>query len=370
VSETKKKRFVFCSPVTPISKIHRYRPYFELTNSMHDLGFESFLIIGKLNFDYSGPVKVMETGIYSNRHLDVPKTLPFLLRFIKKEKPDIILFFHMNLILPLVVIASRLFLRQHKIKFIIKMDWDGSEYKELGKLMFIRNILLVVESFFVDRLIIENTCGFRIMNSIPFLSKSKVVLLPNTYSESLIQHVGYRSKSRSKHILVVSRISPEKGIDVLISAFGEISSEFTDWSIVVVGPIEDHVYFEKLKEMIRVFKLSERIKFLGPLYGEALRNEYYEASIFCLPSNEESYAIVRMEAMAAGLPLITSEAGCGKEFEKIGSLVFKVGDVDGLKKHIRRLILDRKLRIEISEKQQAHLLSYRQIAENLISLIV
>lgn len=364
------KKFVFCSPVTLISKIHKYRPYFELPHSTQRLGFKPFLIIGKLDFDYDGPVNVIETGTYSDKHFDVPKTLPLLLRFIKREKPDVFVFFHMNLILPFLVIASKLFLRHHKIKFIIKMDWDGSEFKELGKLMLLRNILLMVESFFVDKLIIENTCGLRTINSIPFMRKKKVMLLPNTYSESLIQRLGYRDRPRSSIILVVSRISPEKGIEVLISAFGEISSEFPDWSVVVVGPTADYVYLEKLRDLIKSMRLSRRIKFLGPLYDEALRDEYYKASIFCLPSNQESFAISRMEAIAAGLPLITSEVGCGKDFEKMGSMIFRVGDTEGLKSHLRKLISSDELRSEIAEKQQAHLLTYEQIAEKLISSLV
>ena len=369
MSEPKKKKFAFCSPVTPISKIHRYRPYFEFTNSIHDLGFESFLIIGKNNLDYTGSIKIIETGIYSNRHLDVPKTLPLILRFIKKEKPDVFLFFHMNLIIPLVVIASSLFSWRHKTKFIIKMDWDGSEFKELGQLMFLRNILLVVESFFIDKLIIESVCGLRTINSIPLLSKKKALMLPNTYSERLIQRISYMDTPRSKHVLTVSRISPEKGIDVLISAFAILSSEFPDWSLKIIGPVDDHEYFEKLNATIITAGLSENVTFPGPLYGEALRDEYYGASIFCLPSNEESFGIVRMEAIAAGLPLVTSEAGCGKAVEEMGALVFKIGDVDGLKIHLRNLILNNKLRVKISDLQQTHLLSYEQIAEKFLSSI-
>jgi len=365
----KKKKFVFCSPVSPISKIHKYRPYFEFTNSMRELGFESFLIIGKLNFDYSGPIKVLETGIYSNRHLDVPKTLPFILKFIKKEKPDIFLFFHMNLIIPLVVIASVLFLREHKTKFIIKMDWDGSTFEEVGRLMFLRNILLVVESFFVDKLIIENECGLRAIYSIPLLPKKKVLMIPNTYSENLIQRASYLDKRRSKTILTVSRISPEKGIDVLISAFASLSSELPDWSLKIIGPVDDQQYFNNLDMAIKNSGLTERVKFMGPMYDEALKNEYYDASIFCLPSNTESFGIARIEAIAAGLPLVTSEAGCGKTFEEMGSLVFKIGDVEGLRNCLRNLISNSELRVKVANMQQSHLLSYKQIVELFLSAL-
>lgn len=365
-----KKKFVFCSPVTPIYKIHRYRPYFEIPTSVTRLGFISYLIVGRLKFNYDGPVLITETGIDSNRHRDVPKTLASILQFLKKEQPDIFLFFHMNLILPFIVIASRIFLRNHKVKFAIKLDWGGDNFGELGKMMFLRNILLAFESLFVDRLIIENSCGFEALNAIPLLRKKKIIVLPNTYSEQFIMPTSYEIGPRFPVILSVSRISPEKGLDILVKAFASMSRKYTDWSVQIVGPIEDHSYVEKLKGMINDFNLGSRVSLLGPLYDEELRKLYLRASIFCLPSIEESFGIARVEAIAAGLPVVTSEAGCGLDFEEMGSLVFKVGDVEGLKNHLRRLISHNELRTEIAEKQQAHLLTYDQIAEDLVSSLL
>lgn len=363
------RKFIFCSPVTPIYEMHRFRPYFEFPKAASHFDFKSYLIVGKNHFNYDGPINIIETGNDSNNHLDVPKTLPFLFKFIMKEKPDIFVFFHMNLVLPLIVSVTRIFGWGRKVKFVLKMDWDGSTFKELGKFMGLRNLLLIIESFFVDSLIIENTCGYNSLTSIPLINKKKIILLPNGHSEDFIQQVGYSEFERQPIILTVSRVVPEKGLDILISAFSTLSSEFPEWKLKIIGPVEDIIYYEKCLSLIENYDMLSRIVFTGPYYGDTLKLEYYHSSIFCLPSLEESFGIVRLEAIAAGLPLITSKAGCGCDFAGFGSMVFKTGDITELKEYLKKLMTDEKLRKEISEKQQASLTSYDKIIETLLRFL-
>lgn len=360
------KKFVFCSPVTPIYEMHQYRPYFEFPNAASHFGFEPYLLVGKRHLGYHGQVKIFETGCDSNKHTDVPKTLSFLLKFIIRERPNVFVFFHMNLVLPLIVSVTRMFGWGRRMKFVLKMDWDGRTFKQLGRLMTIRNFMLVMESFFVDSIIIENTCGYNSLYSIPLINKKKIILLPNASSDDLIQQVVYSKFKRQPVVLTVSRVSPEKGLDVLISAFGTLSIEFPEWKLKIVGPVEDAAYYEKCQSLIKDLNMQSRIVFTGPYYGDTLKWNYYHSSIFCLPSREESFGIVRLEAIAAGLPLITSEAGCGEDFKRFGSLVFKTGNITELKSHLKKLMKNEKTRKEISDKQQAYIISYDEIMEKLL----
>ena len=361
-----KKKFVFCSPVTPIYDIHRYRPYFEFPIAAYHFGFEPYLLIGRRNLEYHGPVKIFETGCDSDRHIDVLRTLPFLLKFITRERPNVFVFFHMNLVLPIIVGVTRMFGWGRKMKFVLKMDWDGRTFKQLGKFMIIRNFLLAIESFFVDSIIIENTCGYNSLSSIPLINRNKIILLPNGYSNDFIQSADYSAFERKPVVLTVSRISTEKGLDILISAFGTLSSEFPEWKLKIVGPVEDAAYYQKCQSLIESLNMQSRIVFTGPHYGDSLEWDYHYSSIFCLTSLEESFGIVRVEAIAAGLPLITSEAGCGRDFESFGSLVFKTGNITELTEHLRKLMKDEKTRMEISKKQQSSIISYDEIIENLL----
>ena len=361
-----RKKFVFCSPVTPIYEIHRFRPYFEFPNAASNFGFDPYLLIGKKNLVYNGRVKIIETGYDSDKHSEVPKTLPFLLKFIFKEKPAVFIFFHMNLVLPIIVSVTRMFRWGRGVKFVLKMDWDGSKFKQLGKFMIIRNFLLAIESFFVDIIIIENSCGYNSLLSIPLVNKKKIIILPNGFSNDLIQEVSYSEIKREPTILTVSRVSPEKGLDILISAFSELKNEFPEWSLKIVGPLEDKTYYNKCQSLIKDLNMQSLVFFTGPHYGETLKTDYYHSSIFCLPSLEESFGIVRVEAIAAGLPLITSEAGCGRDFERYGSLVFESGNIAQLREGIKKLMKSEATRMEISQKQQESLISYNQIIKKLL----
>ena len=360
------KKFVFCSPVTPIYEMHKYRPYFEFPKAASHFGFEPCLLVGKKYLEYDGPVKIFETGYDSNQHTEVPKTLSFLLKFIMREKPSVFVFFHMNLVLPFIVSATKIFGWGKKVKFVLKMDWDGSAFKQLGKFMPLRNLLLAFESFFVDRIIIESKCGYDSLSSIPLINRKKIILLPNSYSDDFIQQVGYLDFERHPIILTVSRVSPEKGLDILITAFGALSLEFPEWKLHIVGPVEDTVYYNKCVSLVEDLDIQPRIVFTGPLYGDSLKWEYYHSSIFCLPSLEESFGIVRLEAIAAGLPLVTSEAGCGREYKHFGSMIFKMGDIAELKEHLKKLMANERVREEISDKQQGSIISYDKIIETLL----
>lgn len=57
--------------------------------------------------------------------------------------------------------------------------------------MIKRNFLLAVESFFVDNIIIENSCGYNLLLTIPIIDKKRIIVLTNRYSIDLFQEVSY-----------------------------------------------------------------------------------------------------------------------------------------------------------------------------------
>ncbi len=359
--ERKISKFVFCSPTTLIEKIHLNRPYFELPLAANRLGQKSYLFIGKINFSYKGPVEVVQSGYYERKWFKRFNLLIVLLRFIRSESPDNFIFFHMNLLLPLVIIANKFFNHKSKTRFMLKLDWSGNRIPEFGKLMFMRNILLSFQSHFLDNIIIENTCGYRALKTLPFLKRKRILIIPNSYASVFDTRETEAYRERKPIILVVSRISPEKGIEELISAFSFIKSEFENWSIKVIGPVENIQYFKFLRNLMESLNIQDKVLFVGPKFGNDIVKEMQEASIFSLPSLEESFGISRLEAMASGLPVLTSNAGCGEDFEKMGCLVYEVGDIPKLSIFLRNLISDKSLREQVCKNQKLNLRSYDEI---------
>jgi glycosyltransferase involved in cell wall biosynthesis len=109
-------------------------------------------------------------------------------------------------------------------------------------------------------------------------------------------------------LLCVGAVVPHKGHDLLLAALGGIPSP--SWHCTVVGPLDrDPAFVDGLRHQAADSGLVDRIRFAGPLAGEALRREYQEADVLVLPSRLEAYGMVVTEALAVGLPVLATAVG-------------------------------------------------------------
>lgn len=129
----------------------------------------------------------------------------------------------------------------------------------------------------------------------------------------------YHLSEKKKILLYLSRISWEKGLEDLAVAWGNVAGDFADWELVIVGQGKPD-YVSKVKGIFRKGPGSGRVKWLGLLTGPDKLAAYASASLFVLPSHTENFSLATAEALAAGLPVITTqgtpwselpEKGCG-----------------------------------------------------------
>src|SRR5688572_24589934 len=128
------------------------------------------------------------------------------------------------------------------------------------------------------------------------------VELNSCAKENLAQH--FPDLDQQPYALVMSRLHPKKGLDVLIQAFLVLAqrAEFARWRLVIAGdgPAD---YVLKLKEMAAA---SERIVFTGWLDGERKDAVLSGASLLVLPSHQENFGMCVMEALARSVPVLVS----------------------------------------------------------------
>lgn len=111
------------------------------------------------------------------------------------------------------------------------------------------------------------------------------------------------AESGPKIALFLSRLHPKKGLEDLIKAWA--GAALDDWKLLIVG--EGHrFYIEKLRRSVEALGVSETVQFLGPLYGESKTNVFLRAKLFVLPSYDENFGIAVLEALAHGVPVITT----------------------------------------------------------------
>lgn len=110
----------------------------------------------------------------------------------------------------------------------------------------------------------------------------------------------FAALSGVKYVLLLSRLDPKKGVEVLIDAFKSLKDDA--WRLVVAGdgPRE---YASSLRERASG---SENIIFTGWVEGEHKEALLRDASLFVLPSRHENFGLSVMEAMARGVPVLVS----------------------------------------------------------------
>ena len=137
---------------------------------------------------------------------------------------------------------------------------------------------------------------------------------------------GEPSKGASKKFLAVGRFSPlHKGFDILIQAFAFFAENDKEWTLDIVGegPEED-----SFKGLIAKNNMEGRIN-IHPFTKE-IQKYYSNAQVYVLSSRWEGLPLVVIEAMAHGLPIVSSDLTMSKEIMGDFGLYFKNGDAKEL----------------------------------------
>ncbi len=161
-----------------------------------------------------------------------------------------------------------------------------------------------------------------------------VLVLPNPIPDQLPQPA---SRLRPR-IVSVGRLAASKGFDQLVSAFAQIADTHPDWELRIVG---SGPWRERLEEQVRRLGLEERIT-LAPQTTD-VAGELEAASVFALSARHEGFGIVLLEAMAAGLPVVSTACAQGPRellSHENNALVTAPGDVTAFATQLDRLLRD------------------------------
>ncbi len=159
-------------------------------------------------------------------------------------------------------------------------------------------------------------------------------------------------------ILTVSRLWPEekmKGVDHTIEAVARLAARHPGVRLRIVGQGGDR---PRLEELARRLGVAERVGFEQDLSDAALAERYRDAALFALPSGQEGFGIVFLEAMQFAKPCVGGDTGGTPEVvehERTGLLV-RHGDVDALVVALDRLLADPGLRDRFGQAGRERLL--------------
>ena len=108
---------------------------------------------------------------------------------------------------------------------------------------------------------------------------------------------------RKRKLLFLSRIHPKKGLINLVKAYKAVNPK--NWELLIAGYDEINHQAE-VEKAVEDAELSESVRFLGPIGNAEKWQLYAESDVFILPTFSENFGIVVAEALASGLPVITT----------------------------------------------------------------
>ena len=184
------------------------------------------------------------------------------------------------------------------------------------------------------------------------IKSSKIQVINNWSATSDIINIGKKRKiSSSKAItrlIYIGWLEKEKGIIELLNSFFQLIKSEHNLELILIGD-------GSLRNYIKSFKIKNKLndKILQKGWLDSSKIKYYlaKADIFVLPSWQEGMPNALIEALASGLPSITTSVGVIPDFLKnnISGLIIESKNSNILKKSIEKLINDNNLRKKLSK---------------------
>jgi L-malate glycosyltransferase len=140
-----------------------------------------------------------------------------------------------------------------------------------------------------------------------YLKKNPVVI-PNGVDLDLFRPDPKKllSLNTIPHIVCISRLYPGKGIECALRAMKLLVERYPDAKLVIIG---DGIFWKNLEELTRDLDLGKNVEFIGEVPVASIPAYLSPATIYLLPSFAEGFSISLLEAMASGLPVISTPVG-------------------------------------------------------------
>jgi glycosyltransferase involved in cell wall biosynthesis len=197
------------------------------------------------------------------------------------------------------------------------------------------------------------------------LFRHKIVYIPNAIDLDEISLALSNSKCndvRVKYgipkdvhlILSIGRVTYQKGFDILLKAWKILLAQHPQMQakLLIIGPIQDIEYYNKLIELINNEEMNKTVLFTGKIPQEDLYCLYREASCIVIASRDEGLPTVLLEAIAFEKPIVASAVGAIPEILKLGGsiagLIIEKENPQQLAKAIYEIIANDELRRAIS----------------------
>ncbi len=313
-------------------------------NYFHSKGYQVEIfsnIKSQVFYKLDKSIKYSIIGIEEFKPKNKFKTLYKLYKLFYQRKNEIIIF-NKGYYIPYLYILKKLHLIDCSIKLIYFVHGGSSNFKTIYSNL---HTFMIIRSFdFVFALINDyDSYNYRINKSI----KRVIVdfFIPNIFPQ-IKNKINYINNPvpfqvngianyENKQIIAVGRFDKVKGFDLLLKAWSLISSDYSDWKLILVGEGQEE---ENLKNLVINLGIDSQVVIMPST--ENIESLYLSSSIYAMSSIIEGYGMVIIEAMECGLPIVAFKNVGASYLVKDGENGFlsAIGDIESFSNHLSYLI--------------------------------
>jgi glycosyltransferase involved in cell wall biosynthesis len=150
----------------------------------------------------------------------------------------------------------------------------------------------------------------------------------------------YPELADKRLVVFLGRLTPKKGLDLLIGAFASVVREFGDAHLVIAGP-DDEGYGSLVRRLLQEAGLLDKATILAMVQGEQKLALLADTDVWVLPSYAENFGVAAVEAMACGLPVVlTDRINIHHQVTAAGAGLVVPCRADAVALAIRRILAD------------------------------
>ena len=139
-----------------------------------------------------------------------------------------------------------------------------------------------------------------------YTSQASISIIPNSVDIDLFCPPLQKKQKENFSYLTVCNLEKRKNVDLLLKSFQKVYKNDPKSDLVIVGEGPERAYLERLAKELEI---SRGVSFRGALSRQEVSQSFQEADAFVLASQNESFGVVCIEALASGIPVIATKCG-------------------------------------------------------------
>lgn len=179
------------------------------------------------------------------------------------------------------------------------------------------------------------------------VSPQVLTVLHNGVDTDVFRPLPAISRQPYQVMVTASADVPMKGLHIVLPALAALSARFPDVHLVVVGKKRAGGPTE---QMLKTLALTERVTFVSDLSPQQIVEYYAHSAVAVVPSLYEGFGLPAVEAMACGIPLVSSDGGALKEVVADGGVLVPAGDITALTEALASVLADKALQDDLAAR--------------------